>query len=61
MDTAAAITEKLDKMFPDKNLLTMSELAKYTGLSMPYVKKKFNLARGKYIDKAKVVSILMED
>lgn len=61
MNTVQVIMDKLDAMFPDKNLLNMSDIAKYTGLSIPFVKKRFGLSRGKYLDKAKLASILAED
>ena len=61
MNTAQIIVEKLDAMFPDKNLLNMTDIAQYTGLSKPYVKKRFGLSRGKYLDKAVLASILAEE
>ncbi len=51
MEAVNAIIVKLDEMFPKKNLLCCKDIAEYTGLSMPTVKKRYGLSRGVYIDK----------
>ena len=51
MEAIEAIVQKLDEMFPEKNLLNIKDISIYTGLSMPTVKRKFGLSRGNYLDK----------
>lgn len=51
MNAQETILAKLDEMFPGKTLLQMKDVAQYTGLSTPTVKRMFDLGRGKYIDK----------
>lgn len=51
MEAVNAIVAKLDEMFPERNLLNMTDISKYTGLSLPTIKRKYGLSRGNYIDK----------
>lgn len=54
------IIQRLDELFPDKNALTTMDVVKYTGLSIPTVKKKFGLGRSKTLDKMALATMLAE-
>lgn len=54
MNSVEAVEKKLDEMFPQKNLLNVTDVAKYTGLSLPYCKKYFNVNKNRLIDKAEL-------
>ena len=51
MEQVEAIVKRLDEMFPDKNLLNVTDIAKYTGLSRKPVQKLIGLTGRDYIDK----------
>ena len=46
------IMERLDKQFPDKNLLNIKDICEYTGMSRTAVASRWKLSRGVQIDKA---------
>ena len=60
MQNIELIIERLDSMFPDRNVLSMTDVKNYTGMSMPTVKKRFGLSKGDRIDKVRLATILAE-
>ena len=52
MTDVEAIEKKLDAQFPTKNLLNVTEVSAYTGMSKNFCKKYFGIGKDSYIDKA---------
>jgi len=52
MTEVEAIEKKLDASFPTKNLLNVTEVAQYTGMSKNFCKKYFGIDKDHLIDKA---------
>lgn len=59
-NTEANILKRLDELFPEKNALKIKDVVAYTGLSIPTVRNKFGLSKGKTIDKIALATKLAE-
>ena len=55
------IMERLDEMFPDRNMLSNADIQRYTGWDYRTIRKKFGIYERQRIDKVVLAQRLSEE